>query len=88
VAREVREEVGVEVENIRYFGSQPWPYPHQMMVGFTCNWKSGEIHIDPDEIADARWFTRSAMPQIPPPMSISRQLIDSYLRAGAASDAK
>ena len=88
VVREVREEVGVEVENIRYFGSQPWPYPHQMMVGFTCNWKSGEIRVDPDEIADARWFTRSAMPQIPPPMSISRQLIDSYLFAGAGSDPK
>ena len=86
VVREVREEVGVEVENIRYFGSQPWPYPHQMMVGFTCDWKSGEIRIDPDEIADARWFTRDAMPQIPPPMSISRQLIDSYLFAETASD--
>lgn len=84
VRREVREEVGVEVENIRYFGSQPWPYPHQLMVGFTCNWKSGDIRIDPDEIADAHWFTRDAMPQIPPPLSISRQLINSYLFAEQA----
>jgi NAD+ diphosphatase len=80
VTREIREEVGVEVDNIRYFGSQPWPYPHQMMVGFTCTWASGDIRIDPSEIADAGWFTRDNMPQIPPPMSISRCLIDSYLQ--------
>ncbi len=87
VVREVREEVGVEVENIRYFGSQPWPFPHQIMIGFTCTWKSGEICIDPQEIADAQWFTRGSMPQIPPPLSISRRLIDSYLfaEAGRAS---
>jgi NAD+ diphosphatase len=85
VVREVREEVGVEVENIRYFGSQPWPFPHQIMVGFTCTWKSGEIRTDQDEIADARWFTRATMPNIPPPMSISRRLIDSYLSAEPAS---
>jgi NAD+ diphosphatase len=81
VRREVKEEVGVDVENIRYFGSQPWPYPHQIMVGFTCTWKSGEIRIDPSEIADARWFRRDAMPHMPPPMSISRRLINSYLHA-------
>jgi NAD+ diphosphatase len=81
VVREVREEVGVEVENIRYFGSQPWPYPHQLMVGFTCTWKSGDVRVDPEEIAEAGWFTRDAMPQIPPPLSISRRLIDSYLFA-------
>jgi NAD+ diphosphatase len=84
VVREVREEVGVEVEDIRYFGSQPWPFPHQIMVGFTCTWKSGEIRIDPEEIADARWFTRDAMPQIPPPLSIARRLINSYLFAEPA----
>ena len=85
VVREVREEVGVEVEDIRYFGSQPWPFPHQIMVGFTCTWKSGEIHIDPEEIADAQWFTRDTMPQIPPPLSIARRLINSYLFAERAA---
>jgi len=79
VAREVREEVGIEVDAIHYFGSQSWPFPHQMMVGFTCAWAGGEIAIDPGEIADARWFTRDAMPSIPPPGSISRRLIESYL---------
>jgi NAD+ diphosphatase len=86
VEREVREEVGVEVEDVRYFGSQPWPFPHQIMVGFTCTWKSGEIRIDPEEIADAQWFTRDAMPQIPPPMSIARRLINSYLTPAPAND--
>jgi NAD+ diphosphatase len=85
VAREIREEVGVKVDNIEYFGSQPWPYPHQMMIGFTCRWVSGEIAIDPNEIADARWFTRETMPQIPPPMSISRRLIDSFMNPDHAS---
>jgi NAD+ diphosphatase len=79
VAREIEEETGIIVGNIRYFGSQPWPYPHQMMIGFTATWASGEISIDPNEIADARWFTRDAMPNIPPRLSISRRLIDSYV---------
>jgi NAD+ diphosphatase len=81
VAREIKEEVGIDVKDIRYFGSQPWPYPHQMMIGFTATWESGDIVIDTNEIADARWFTRDTMPNIPPRMSISRVLIDSYLDA-------
>jgi NAD+ diphosphatase len=81
VAREIKEEVGINVTDIRYFGSQPWPYPHQMMIGFTATWESGDIVIDTNEIADARWFTRDDMPRIPPRMSISRVLIDSYLDA-------
>jgi NAD+ diphosphatase len=79
VQREIAEEVGVSVRDIRYFGSQPWPFPHQMMIGFTATWDAGEIRIDESELADARWFTRDAMPRIPPRMSISRALIDSFL---------
>jgi NAD+ diphosphatase len=79
VVREIREEVGVRVQNIRYFGSQPWPFPHQLMVGFVCDYAGGEIRIDPAELADARWFRWDALPEIPPPMSIARQLIDWFV---------
>jgi NAD+ diphosphatase len=79
VVREVREEVGVEVGDVRYWGSQPWPFPHSLMVGFTATWKSGEIEIDPAEIVDAQWFRRDDMPPIPPSISIARKLIDAWL---------
>ena len=79
VIREVREEVGVEVGNVRYWGSQPWPFPHSLMVGFTADWQSGEIDIDPVEIVDAQWFSRDDLPAIPPPISIARKLIDGWL---------
>jgi len=76
VAREIREEAGVEVRDVRYFGSQPWPFPHQLMVGFTAAWDGGDIEIDEEELVDARWFTRDDLPLLPPSMSISRALID------------
>jgi NAD+ diphosphatase len=79
VVREVREEVGVEVGNVRYWGSQPWPFPHSLMVGFTAEWVSGEIVCDPTEIVDAQWFTRDALPNIPPRISIARKLIDAWV---------
>jgi NAD+ diphosphatase len=79
VVREVREEVGVEVGDVRYWGSQPWPFPHSLMVGFTAQWQSGEIDIDPAEIVDAQWFSRDELPPIPPPISIARKLIDAWL---------
>jgi NAD+ diphosphatase len=79
VVREVREEVGVEVGNVRYWGSQPWPFPHSLMVGFTAEWVSGEIVCDPTEIVDAQWFTRDALPNIPPRISIARKLIDAWI---------
>jgi NAD+ diphosphatase len=79
VVREVREEVGVEVDNVRYWGSQPWPFPHSLMIGFTAEWQSGEIDIDPAEIVDARWFERDELPAIPPPISIARKLIDAWV---------
>jgi NAD+ diphosphatase len=79
VAREIEEEVGVRVKNIRYFGSQPWPFPNSLMVGFLAEWESGEIEIDGEEIEDAGWFTASNLPMIPPGISIARALIDSFL---------
>jgi NAD+ diphosphatase len=79
VHREVGEEVGVRLGSVRYFGSQPWPFPHQLMIGFVATWDSGDILLDETEIADAAWFSPDAMPMIPPPMSIARRLIDDWL---------
>jgi NAD+ diphosphatase len=79
VIREIREEVGVEVDTPRYWGSQPWPFPHSLMIGFRAEYLSGDIVCDPTEIVDAQWFTRDALPPIPPPISIARKLIDVWL---------
>jgi NAD+ diphosphatase len=79
VAREIREEVGIEVANIRYFGSQPWPFPHSLMVGFDAEWAGGDIHCDEKEILEAQWFRADALPPIPPRLSIARRLIDAWL---------
>src|SRR6185369_12191964 len=75
VIRETREEVGVEVKNIRYFGSQPWPFPHSLMVAFTADYAGGEICPDGMEIEEARFFDAEKLPQLPPSISISRRLI-------------
>jgi NAD+ diphosphatase len=75
VRRETREEVGVEVENIRYFGSQPWPFPHSLMVAFVADYAGGEIRPDGIEIEEARFFDAAQLPQLPPSISISRRLI-------------
>jgi NAD+ diphosphatase len=77
--REVREEVGIEVKDIRYFGSQPWAFPNSLMIGFTATYASGEIAIDPKEIAAAAWFHKHNLPQIPPKLSIARKLIDWFV---------
>lgn len=82
VHREVREEVGVEVTNVAYFASQAWPFPNSLMLGFTADWASGDIEIDPEEIAEARWFDPDDLPMIPPPQSIARALIDSWIAGG------
>jgi NAD+ diphosphatase len=79
VDREVFEESGIRLTNLRYFGSQPWPFPHSLMIGFTAEYAGGEISIDPTEIADARWFTYDSLPQIPQKLSIARRLIDRYV---------
>lgn len=85
VSREVREEVGIEVTDIRYFASQPWPFPHSLMIGFTASWASGEVTVDRTEIVDARWFSPDELPEIPPPLTIARWLIDSWLGAAPTS---
>jgi NAD+ diphosphatase len=82
VVREVFEEVGVTVGDVTYRGSQPWPFPHSLMIGFRAVWRSGEIECDPTEIVDAQWYRRDEMPDIPPRISIARRLIDEWLADG------
>lgn len=79
LVREVREEVGIAVRDVRYFGSQPWPFPNSLMVGFFAEHESGELTPDPDEIAEAAWFSREELPIVPPPVSIARRLIDAWV---------
>jgi NAD+ diphosphatase len=89
VAREVKEEVGLDVDDIRYFGSQPWPFPHSLMIGFTANYASGEIRLQEDEIAEAAWFTRGGeLPLLPGKLSIARRLIDWFLEQDRDSSVK
>ena len=80
VAREVKEEVGVDVKDIRYVGSQNWPFPSQLMVGFVATYAGGEIKVDAEELEDARWFPSSNLPSLPSRHSISRFLIDNFAR--------
>ena len=79
IRREVGEEVGVGVTNIRYFGSQPWPFPNSLMIGFTAEYGGGEIRIDGREIVDAGWFRAGNLPKIPDKISIARKLIDWFV---------
>ena len=77
VRRETREEVGVEIENLRYFGSQPWPFPHSLMIAFTADYASGEVRPDGVEIEEARFFDVEQLPNLPQRISISRRMIDA-----------
>jgi len=79
VVREVREEVGVELADLRYFSSQPWPFPNSLMVGFVARYAGGEIRRQEDEIEDARWFTADDLPLLPFHASIARRLIEDFL---------
>jgi NAD+ diphosphatase len=79
VARELEEEVGIEVGDIAYFASQPWPFPHSLMIGFTATWLGGDLRIEEAELIDARWFTRDDLPELPGRVSIARKLIDDWL---------
>ena len=74
----MQEEVGVRVTNVRYLTSQPWPFPSQLMLGFFADYADGDIVIDPAEIAHADWYSRDALPVIPPPQSIAGQLIHQF----------
>jgi len=79
VRREVAEEAGVQVKNIRYFSSQPWPFPNSLMIGFLADYESGEPRADGVEIAQAAWFSAENLPDVPPKMSIAREIIDWFV---------
>ncbi|WP_323814751.1 NAD(+) diphosphatase [Cellvibrio sp. NN19] len=80
VKREVMEEVGIRVDKLEYFRSQPWPFPGQLMLGFFAEYAAGEIQIDPTEIVDAKWFRYDQLPQTPAPASVAGQLIAHYVK--------
>lgn len=79
VHREVMEETGITIGNLRYFGSQPWPYPCGLMVGFHADYVSGSIRLQSEELSQGAWFRREHLPEIPEKLSIARRLIDDWL---------
>ena len=87
IRREVREEVGLEVGDIRYFASQSWAFPHSLMIAYTAEYAGGDLKPDETEIAEARWFSWDAVPSLPPSISISRRLIEATVRRLAGDGA-
>ena len=79
VEREVMEETGLSIKNIRYFDSQPWPFPNGLMVGFTADYAGGEIHVQREELKKAGWFNKTNLPNLPEKLSIARRLIDDWI---------
>lgn len=79
IRREIMEEVGIRVGKLEYFRSQPWPFPNQLMLGFFAEFESGEIHIDPTEIVDAKWFRYDQLPQVPAKATVAGQLIHHHV---------
>jgi NAD+ diphosphatase len=77
--REVMEEAGIKVKNIKYFSSQPWPFPNSLMIGFTAEYESGEITVDGKEIAEAGWYDAAHIPEVPGKFSIAREIIDWFV---------
>lgn len=86
LAREVEEEVGVQVSRIRYFASQPWPFPNSLMIAFVCDWSGGEIRPQAGEIEDAKWFSVLQLPKLPSRISIARRLIDAVVNEMRADE--
>lgn len=82
IRREIREEVGIEVKNPTYFGTQSWPFKHSLMMGYFAEYAAGHIEVDGVEIVDANWYRRDTLPQLPLRASISRALIDTWLASG------
>jgi len=85
VKREILEEVGIKVKNIKYFGSQPWPFPNSLMIGFTAEYESGEISVDEKEVVEAGWFDVNNLPELPSKISISREIIDWFIKNNSDS---
>lgn len=79
VHREVKEETGIEIKNLHYFGSQPWPYPCGLMVGFNADYDCGDIHLQQSELSKGAWFTKDNLPTIPEPLSIARMILDDWI---------
>ena len=77
--REVKEETGLDVKNIRYFGSQPWPYPSGLMVGFIADYAGGDIHLQDDELSSGNFYTRDHLPELPRKLSLARKMIDWWI---------
>ena len=80
VQREILEETSIQVKNIRYFASQPWPFPNSLMIGFTAEYEGGEVSVDGKELSDAAWFDVQKLPELPGKISIARKIIDWYIQ--------
>ena len=78
VHREVAEETGITITNLRYFGSQPWPYPNGLMVGFEADYVAGNIHLQKEELSHGAWFSKENLPAVPDKLSIARKMIDHW----------
>ncbi len=80
------EEVNIQVRNIKYFGSQPWPFPNSLMIGFTAEYQDGEISVDGKEISEAGWYDVNSLPELSTSkISISRQIIDWFVENNSGS---
>jgi NAD+ diphosphatase len=86
IAREVLEEVDIRVRVAHYFASQPWPFPHSLMIAFVCDWESGEVRANPLEIETAAWFNIRNLPRLPHRISIARRLIDAVVAEMAGAE--
>jgi NAD+ diphosphatase len=80
VHREIKEEVGIDVKNVRYVQSQSWPFPHSLMLGFFADYAAGVLKPDGEEIIEAHWYKKDQLPNLPPSFTISRALIDRFVK--------